>query len=276
MTRTFSETRTFREVAFVDPGIADIETLLAGLRPDIAAIVLDPDRPAAHQIAAALGIRPDSGRDLDAIHIVAHGAPGRVNFTAGEWAEATIADDAADLAQIGRVLGPDGELCLWSCDTSAGIEGADFVERLAQATGVAIAAASGRIGAAAQGGSWQLTARSPRAMSRPPLTTAGIAAYAGVMAAVEVTVTGTLPSGNTTGTVTYFIIDKSSNTIVGQVMLPDAAKQNNSVAITVKVPSSTGSFAVGTFGDEGNFQPSGFLRVNAPPPDQRPSGAVGR
>ena len=40
--------------------------------------------------------------------------------------------------------------------------------------------------------------RSARALPQPPLTEAGMAAYPGVMAAAEITVTGTLPSGNTT------------------------------------------------------------------------------
>jgi hypothetical protein len=94
--------------------------------------------------------------------------------------------------------------------------------------------------------------------------------------ASEITITGTLPNGNTTETVTYFIIDTTRNTVVGQVVLPDAVKQNNSVSLTVKVPSSNGSFAVGTFSGNGNFQPSSFLHVNTPATDQRPSGAVGR
>ena len=34
------------EVAFIDPGIADIETVLQGLRPGVEAIVLSPKQPA--------------------------------------------------------------------------------------------------------------------------------------------------------------------------------------------------------------------------------------
>jgi hypothetical protein len=261
------------EILFIDPPVDDPATILGALRPGVGAIVLDPARPVSRQIAAAL---EDRDRDLDAIHVLANGGPGHVIFTAGEWSAATLDGDAADLAAIGRALGPAGERCLWSCATGATAAGADFVERLAQATGAPVAAAAGRIGAARSGGSWQLTVRSARAMPQPPLTDAAIASYAGVLAVVEITVTGTLPSGNTTGTVTYFIVDTTTNTLVGQVLLPDAANQNNSVAITVKVPGTNGSFAVGTFSDDGNFQPSSFLRVNAPPPGQRPTGAVGR
>ncbi len=68
------------EVLFVDPGVPDIATIFGNLRPGVEAIVLDKSQPAARQMAAALAGR----RDLDAVHVIAHGAPGRVSFAAGE------------------------------------------------------------------------------------------------------------------------------------------------------------------------------------------------
>src|ERR1700719_2666529 len=70
-----------REILFVDPGVSDIETLLGHLRPEVEAILLDPGRPAAHQIAGAVA----GHHGLDAVHVIAHGAPGRVHFAAGDW-----------------------------------------------------------------------------------------------------------------------------------------------------------------------------------------------
>ena len=67
------------ELLFIDPGVADRGTILCNLRPSVAAIVLDSVRPAACQIAAAL--RALQG--LDAVHVIAHGAPGRVAGAAG-------------------------------------------------------------------------------------------------------------------------------------------------------------------------------------------------
>src|SRR5207248_835134 len=108
---------------FIDPGVADRGTILCNLRPSVAAIVLDSTRPAARQIAAALhGLR-----GLEAVHVIAHGAPGRVALAAGDWSAATVDDDAEDLAAIGRALGPNGELRLWSCATAADAAGAAFV-----------------------------------------------------------------------------------------------------------------------------------------------------
>ncbi len=79
---------------------------------------------------------------------------------------ATLEDEAEDLAAIGRALAVDGELRLWSCDTAAGAVGAAFIEALAQATGADVAAATGRVGAAALGGTWDLAAFAHRAPAR--------------------------------------------------------------------------------------------------------------
>jgi hypothetical protein len=96
------------------------------------------------------------------------------------------------------------------------------------------------------------------------------------MAVSEVTVIGTLPSGDTTSSVTYFIIDRAKNAIVGQVVLPNASKQINSVSMAVKVPSAGGPHDIGTFDDAGNFHACGFLRVVGAVGGERPTGAVGR
>ena len=109
-----------REILFVDPSVSDLETILGSLRQEVEAIMLDPVRAPARQIAAAL----EGRTGLDAVHVIAHGAPGRVSFAAGDWSAETIEDEPDDLAVIGKALGEDGELCLWSCDSAAGVAGA--------------------------------------------------------------------------------------------------------------------------------------------------------
>jgi len=86
-----------QEILFVDPGIPDLGTFLSELRPGLEAILLSPKRPAPAQIADALRGRAD----LDAIHIVAHGAPGEVSFASGARSNDALKEHAADLAAIG-------------------------------------------------------------------------------------------------------------------------------------------------------------------------------
>src|SRR4249920_1175109 len=111
------------ELLFVDPSISDIGTLLGCLRPEVEAIVLDSVRPAARQMAATLSGR----RGLHAVHVIAHGAPGRIAFVEGAWSAVTLAGEADALAMIGGALAGDGELRLWCCDTAAGADGAMFL-----------------------------------------------------------------------------------------------------------------------------------------------------
>ena len=126
--------------------------------------MLDVRSSAAQQIAVAL-----EGREaLDAVHVVAHGAPGRVVFASDEWTINTLDGAADDLAAIGKSLGDKGELRIWSCETGAGKLGEAFLEGLAGTVGADVRASGSRVGAAALGGAWKLDmAKTCSAKSRP-------------------------------------------------------------------------------------------------------------
>jgi hypothetical protein len=177
------------EVAFIDPGVADLDDLLHGLRAGVQPILLDPVGDPIQQMADALA----GLGSLSAIHIIAHGAPGEISFSAGPLSMETILARQAELARIGEALGLSGELLVWSCDTGKGTSGDRFLEALCWATGAPVAAATGSVGAATRGGRWELNARLGAASVLVPLTTAGIAAYQGLMTAF----TWIGPSGTT-------------------------------------------------------------------------------
>jgi hypothetical protein len=119
-----------------------------------------------------------------------------------------------------------------------------------------------------------MTNRKSAPRGRPPLTAAGMASYAGLLAGYDITIEGTLPKGDTTRTVTHLILERTSNTLVGQVVLPDAVQQNNLVSVRLKVPDVNKSYVIGTFdGDE--FHESSFLSIRNPTSNRRPGGAVG-
>src|SRR4029077_6648131 len=93
-------------------------------------------------------------------------------------------------------LGFAGERLVWSCETGQGAGGDRFIEGLCWATGALVAAATGIVGAATRGGRWELNARLGATLVSMPLTAAGMAAYAGVLAPETLTWTG--PGGTTT------------------------------------------------------------------------------
>jgi Hint domain/Domain of unknown function (DUF4347) len=186
-----------REIAFIDPAVSDVHVLLAGLRPDVQPILLNAAEPAPRQMAAAL--RGRAG--LDAIHIIAHGAPGEVRFAAGALSADSLDEHAVDLSALGARLGRNARLMLWTCETGQGERGQDFVAALASASGTRVGASTRLVGAAARGGCWDLDTACTAALVRAPLTATGAAAYAGVIAPVPVPTPRTwIGAGGTTVT----------------------------------------------------------------------------
>jgi len=178
-----------REILFIDPTISELETFLSGLRPGIETVLLSPVSDAIQQIARSL----DGRGKFDAIHVVAHGAPGELQFGSGTFTRAAVDGHAADLSRIASALSPEAALLLWCCETGAGSRGRSFIEALADATGARVVAASGLIGSEARGAAWKLDEP-----ALPPLSTRGIAAYAGLMASYDATI-GTDSVTQTTG-----------------------------------------------------------------------------
>src|SRR5260221_1679333 len=115
---------TKREIAFIDRGVDDLDTLLKSIRPDVEPILLSNDEPAPRQMARAV-----QGREgqLDAIHVIAHGRPGEVHFESGILSAENLKEYAADLKTLGKAIQRDGGLRLWSCETGQGGHGAGFV-----------------------------------------------------------------------------------------------------------------------------------------------------
>jgi len=171
-------TSTVREIAFIDRGITDLDSFLAGLRPDVEPILLAPGESAPAQIAKAL-----CGRStLAAIHIVAHGQAGQVSFDSGPLSLETVNDHADELASIGQALGDNGNLLLWTCRTAQGVRGQSFVKALAHASGAAVSGSTKLVGARDKGGWWKLDTQVGMRETIAPLTPAGQTNYAGVMA----------------------------------------------------------------------------------------------
>jgi hypothetical protein len=233
-----------RELLFVDPSVSDLGTILRNLRPEVEAIVLDAASRPARQIALALQGR----HDLDAVHVIAHGAPGRISFSAGPWSLETLADNADDLAAIGEALRDYGGLQIWSCHTGEGARGRAFVDALSRATGAHVAAAAKLVGSPGLGGCWELEGQRRDAIPQP-LTDAGVAAYAGVFAVTlastgrgeRLGIVGSWPVGTPAGT--YFIVLNYNDSleVIGKFIVPT----NVGGTFAISEPLPAGSYTVG-------------------------------
>ncbi|WP_417660023.1 DUF4347 domain-containing protein [Pseudidiomarina sp.] len=141
-----------REIVFVDSRVPQLEILLAAMRPGIDLVMLDGSRDGLAQIADYLGAHPGE----QAVHIVSHGRAGGVEL-GNQWLDSDNLDAHADaLARIGQSLAPDGDILFYGCNLAAGAVGAEFLDQLARATGVNVAASDDPTGSVRLGGDWQL------------------------------------------------------------------------------------------------------------------------
>jgi Ca2+-binding RTX toxin-like protein len=141
-------------IVFFDSRVQDKEVLLTGLAPGTQVVVLDPGQDGLAQIAQAL----QGLADLDAIHVVSHGASGRLFLGGATLSSANLGDYSDELSAIGAALADGGDLLLYGCNVAAGAVGRRFIERLAGFTGANVAASTNLTGATALGGDWVLEA----------------------------------------------------------------------------------------------------------------------
>ncbi|WNF45140.1 DUF4347 domain-containing protein [Pseudomonas sp. SG20056] len=141
-----------QEVVFIDGQVTNKQQLIDGLAPGTEVVVLDSSQDGLQQIADYL-----EGREgIDAIHIFSHGGAGKL-LLGNTWIDAGTLDARSDvLAQLGSVFSEQGDLLLYGCDVASGDKGADFIQRLASATGTDVAASNDDSGSSSVGGDSEL------------------------------------------------------------------------------------------------------------------------
>jgi fibronectin-binding autotransporter adhesin len=140
-----------REVAFIDTSVADWQTLRDGIAPGIEVVLLDGGQDGLSQMAA--WAQGKSG--YDAIHVLSHGAEGRLQLGTLTLDAVTAGARAADLAALGAALTADGDLLLYGCEVAEG-QGQQFISSIAELTHADVAASTDLTGARTLGGNWVL------------------------------------------------------------------------------------------------------------------------
>jgi hypothetical protein len=140
------------DILFIENNIVNYQALAASAAPGAEVHILDASKDGLQQIAQILGGR----QDIDALHIVSHGAEAALDLGALTLTAATVVSHAADLHDIGQALAPGGDILLYGCDTAMGSDGAAFVSAIAAATGADVAASTDLSGSANAGGNWVL------------------------------------------------------------------------------------------------------------------------
>lgn len=141
-------------IAFVDATLPDLETLLAGLAGKVETHLLNRDQDGLVQMADYL----DGKEAISALHLIAHGAPGQLFLGNSTVDREKLQKSRAEIEAIANALAEDGELLIYGCEVAAQRKGRLFIDTLMGMTGLKISAATGKVGSAEMGGTWQLDA----------------------------------------------------------------------------------------------------------------------
>ena len=145
-----------RQIAFIDPSIADWETLVAGLGEGVEWILLEPGSDGLWQMANALR----GQTDVSAIHVFSHGSSGELVLGDAAVNSGNLEQYNEALATIGSALTGNGDILLYGCNVAEGDGGQAFITQLAAYTGADVAASTNLTGNATLGGDWVLEAAS--------------------------------------------------------------------------------------------------------------------
>ncbi|HBY77299.1 MAG TPA: hypothetical protein DEG47_09945, partial [Cyanobacteria bacterium UBA11148] len=179
-------------IVFIDPNIDDYQTLLAGVKPGLEVVLLDGNRDGIVQITEVL----QKHRSLLSLHIVAHGEVGGLWLGSGFFSSDTFDQYINDVASWRTALAPDGDILLYGCNVAAGESGREFVQRLSELTGAAVAASSNLTGSAALGGDWDLEVQVGDVEAPLAFRVEAMEGYGGVLATTRVSVATDGTQGN--------------------------------------------------------------------------------
>ena len=241
-------TRDRVEIVFVDAAIAGHESLQAAVRGELEVVVIGGDQDGLAQIADTLKHRSQ----VDAIHIVAHGAEGQKTLGTATLDAASLAAHAQALGTIGAALSADGDILLYGCRVAADT-GALFVDELSRLTGADIAASTDLTGHADQGGDWVLEHETGTVEASSPFEGAALAAFDGVLAAPTITNPGTVIGFEDSGGVDLFG--------PGAVTAPESNFMQANVRILS--PDGEGVLSDGTVSEVSLFSEGDRAAINA-------------
>jgi hypothetical protein len=171
-----SKPKTLNQVAtvvFVDAGVDNYQQLVDGVIPTAEVFVLDAAADGIEQISQVLQQR----QDVDAVHIVSHGAPGCLYLGNTQLSLDTFNYYATQLQKWDVA-----NLLLYGCNVAAGDAGAEFIAKLQALTGAEIAASKTLTGSAAKGGNWQLEVTTAQMQSTLAFQPEAMAIYSYVLA----------------------------------------------------------------------------------------------
>ncbi|XZE33950.1 cadherin domain-containing protein [Pirellulaceae bacterium SH501] len=197
-----------REVVFVQEGLNDIDRLLSDLQQDREGVdfeihVLNSIEHGLDQIESLI----TQYDDLDAIHLVTHGADGFIQLGGGWLTSSNIEQYTDALQRIGMALDVDGDILIYGCDVAASEVGMGVLDRISEITNADVGGSVDKTGAQWRGGDWELEYSVGQVETNLALGLSIQESYSGLLATYVVTNT----SDSGTGSLRQAILDANAN-----------------------------------------------------------------
>ncbi len=244
------------KIAFVLDNIEAYDVLMSHLPMDTKAFLIDATLHPMQQMADIAS----QHEGLTALHVMAHGASGSLNFGTQTLCEATLSLYGKELLTISSAMSESGELFLYGCEVASGERGAAFVAMLQDVTGLKIAAATHKVGHSELGGSWELDVGMPIAQ------TLRVSAWNGLLATAPVQGTTTfngLPWPTTASGTRPFVATNLGST--GWDLSFDGGELNSSELIGIYPSNNTveiRAYCDGPTAPNGETLTNGYFKSN--------------
>jgi hypothetical protein len=146
------------EIVFVYSGAPDADSLIQDIRDsappgvDIEVIEFGSDTNGIALITATL----NEMQNVDAIHVISHGADGRINLGSESLNTNTLAQYQTQLGAWSKALTQQADLLFYGCDVAASEDGQQLIRSISALTGADVAASVDNTGHTDLDGDWEL------------------------------------------------------------------------------------------------------------------------
>jgi glucose/arabinose dehydrogenase len=138
-------------LVFVDSGVAQLETLIAGIQ-NAKVVILDSQTDGIDQITSVLA----QHQQLDSVQIISHGASGSVQLGNTQLNAATLEQAGDRIQSWGNALSATGDLLFYGCNVAAGEAGLHLIQQISDLTQADVQASDDLTGSTKLGGDWDL------------------------------------------------------------------------------------------------------------------------
>ena len=124
------------QIVFIDSAIEEWNSLVASFTPGTNWHLINSEQDGLVQIAARL----QGQADINAIHIISHGADGTLSLGDGVITRTSLNMQRERLESIGNSLSDSGEILIYGCNVAKTLEGRQFIDTISQCANTRIAA----------------------------------------------------------------------------------------------------------------------------------------